>query len=251
MFKFPKIPKKSNVKKEKKPKTLLGEDQKTVINAIRIPIFVCIGLLIIVFFMIYSLLSGQSYNAYQISKNQKYAASIEVSQENNTTRIQELAQTLGIMNDKLTATDKNLVDNVMSLTKQQAEIKSNTLLANQQLKGLNASIHSRLSKQEKDLDGLIANLKKDYQIINDSANKLAAGSLGGNLTETNKYRIYSVAPYGVIIQNKEGTFMVAQINKELDVGTISAISESKVIAGNKFITHQNDFKMDSDANAQN
>ncbi len=243
------MPRKSNVKKEKKPKTLLSEEQKTIVNAIRIPIFVCIGLLIIVFLMICRLHLGQSYQAYQISKNQKYAASIEVSQENNATRIQELAQTLGTMNEKLTATD--LVDNVMSLTKQQAEIKSNTLLANQQLKGLNASIHSRLSKQEKDLDELISNLKKDYQVINDSANKLAAGSAGANLTETDKYRIYSVAPYGVIIQNKEGAFIIAQINKELDVGAISAISESKVIAGNKFITHQKDFKIDSDADAQN
>ncbi len=248
MFKFPKIPKISSfqkAKREKKPKILLGQEQKTIINAIRIPVYVCVGLLIIVFIMIYSLLSGQSYNAYQISKNQKYAASIEVSQENNTTRIQELAQTLGTMNETLTATNKNLVDNLMSLTKQQLEIKSNTLLANQQLKGLNASIYSRLSKQEKDLDELIANLKKDYHVINDSANKLAAGSAGTNLTETDQYRIYSVEPYGVIIQNKKGIFIVAQINKELEVGAISAITESKVIAGNKVITYQKDFKIDN------
>ena len=246
MFKLPKnfnLAKFIARNKEKKPTLALTEEQKAIVQAIKIPLFICIGVLLLTFILLVIVLSDQSSNAKHIHANQEILRSVEISQENNTTRIQRLDSKLSKMSREVVTTDKKLIKGVISATKNNSAILTQTEKVNTQLKGLNSSIHSRLSTQEKELNRLITNLKKDYQVINDSANKLAAAHTGNHLVESKEYRIYATTPYGVTLQDKAGNYIVAQINKDLSIGTISAISESKVIAGNQYITPQKDFKL--------
>jgi hypothetical protein len=54
---------------------------------------------------------------------------------------------------------------------------------------------------------------------------------------TTEYHIFSVEPYGVVIQNDKGQFQIARIGKRLDLGQITAISADAVQAGEWTIVH--------------
>ncbi|MBK2124500.1 hypothetical protein [Fangia hongkongensis] len=53
----------------------------------------------------------------------------------------------------------------------------------------------------------------------------------GKQTSTD-YRIYSINNYGLVLQNKNGDFVIATIGKDLpNVGTVTSLTADKVIAG--------------------
>ncbi|MCF6764751.1 hypothetical protein L3V82_03120 [Thiotrichales bacterium 19S3-7] len=65
-------------------------------------------------------------------------------------------------------------------------------------------------------------------------------SIPKGFKHTDQYTINGVAPYGVILQDSKGNFLIAQLNKQLSVGTISVITQGYIIAGDYVITYQHD-----------
>ncbi|WP_116964331.1 hypothetical protein [Fastidiosibacter lacustris] len=66
---------------------------------------------------------------------------------------------------------------------------------------------------------------------------------------TNRYRIYSVNNYGLVLQSEYGAFTIATIGKVLaDLGEITSIAADGVVAGDyKIITNPSGFKLNQTA----
>ncbi|MFT6835072.1 MAG: hypothetical protein ACJA0H_001106, partial [Francisellaceae bacterium] len=110
---------------------------------------------------------------------------------------------------------------------------------------LQNNLHSNLETQAKELTNVVENLKKDQgeitstiSLYNEITNKM-------KYETTDQYTIFAIESYGIVLQDKNANFILAQINKKLDIGFITAITEDFVIAGDYRITNRPGFKTHS------
>ena len=111
------------------------------------------------------------------------------------------------------------------------------------MKDLRDKLSVGLEKQEKELSLIIEKLKSDQKEVTSTISLYSEITNGKNYKTTDNYTIYAVENYGVVIQDIRGNFILAQINKQLDIGQITAITEDFVIAGSYRIVKQPNFKV--------
>lgn len=97
---------------------------------------------------------------------------------------------------------------------------------------IHQSVHD-ISDYQPQQDRKIQNLSTSLKKLNPK--KLTRDN---KLSPTQLYHIYTTEPYGVILQDKKGKFIIARINKKLPIGLISSISNNQVVAGNKVISKE-------------
>ncbi|TNF65961.1 MAG: hypothetical protein EP298_10470 [Gammaproteobacteria bacterium] len=150
-------------------------------------------------------------------------------------------------------TQNQILSNINKQTKAITSIDNNYNQVNQMINSAvknQSLIQSKLSQQFEQTNKAISNnaqsLAQILKLLNMKLGQLSDqnSSLHSILNtpqgfkRTDQYTISSIAPYGVIIQDKQGNFLIARLNKQLSVGVITAITEHYIIAGNYVITNE-------------
>ena len=144
----------------------------------------------------------------------------------------------------------NVVENQTELSKVVEAFKADQqkvaeLIAKSQTnaKKFSEEFQTNLKKQSEDLGNVIKVLKDDADEITTTISLYAEITNGKKYETAKDYTIYAVENYGVVLQDRQGNFILAQINKPLDIGTINAITDDFILAGSYRIIKQQDFQV--------
>lgn len=153
-------------------------------------------------------------------------------------------------NGILKSISTNVVDNQNELSKvvdafKQDQEKVAELIKTSQSRAekFNTTVQNTLKTQSKALSTVINTLKSSADEVTTTISLYAEITNGKKYETAKDYTIYAVENYGVVLQDRQGNFILAQINKPLDIGTINAITDDFVLAGSYRIIKQNDFQV--------
>lgn len=146
------------------------------------------------------------------------------------------------ISDNVATTNGALSKVAMDFKKDQETISKRITEGGAKIDKLSKNLHTNLEAQAKELTEVVKNLKKDQGEITSTISLYNDITNNMKYATTKEYTIYAVESYGVVLQDKNANFILAQINKKLDIGFITAITEDFVIAGNYRITQLPRFK---------
>jgi hypothetical protein len=187
--------------------------------------YLMLVMLVMLIMLIYSIISLRTNaitiesNKHLITQLQSHQTSINRIITTNSHKIKSLIETNANLNKKLTSIEGENED----LFKLVNDTKNDMVT-------LYKSIHD-ISDYQPQQDRKIQSLSTSLQKL--SPKKQPKHN---KLSQTQLYHIYKIEPYGVVLQDISGNFIIARINKKLAVGRISLISNNEVIAGNKVIS---------------
>lgn len=236
----------SKANDKKNPEIHLSPEQKRLSRTINLYALIIITLIILLGLLTINFKSQQNrlFNAVQNQKPQ--ITSIEKTIENTSTRFQKFVSRQNKMNQLMQKRDHKIKKKIKTIIKKrQAFIKKNENLLKklaQNQKKLNKTLSSKKSEFSKTIEA-IKNDQKKLNKIAKQFNSLFQKAPTQKLKPAKKYRIYTITPYGVILQDANGNYIIAQINKQLPIGKIKSISKNKVVAGDKVITYKKDFNI--------
>ncbi|MCF6767233.1 hypothetical protein L3V86_02485 [Thiotrichales bacterium 19S11-10] len=180
---------------------------------------------------------------------------IFIEQMSNQQRLNQISQKIEKLNKSVQQTEKaqlkteNTINhqtstlNTMNQTLKQ--ISQSIANSAQNQSNLEAKISQQITKTSQNTDKSMQTLEHILKILDTQPEHLEKSSKTHMISfsqapegyqKTDQYTLSGVAPYGIILQDNKGHFLIAQINKQLSVGIISVITEHYVIAGKYVIT---------------
>ena len=144
-------------------------------------------------------------------------------------RLKDVTEQMKVTNSTLKQTSKDLAAKQKTLSKEVGQL-------GQKLKGKSADIQDKLKKEADQLGKVIDQLDQDHSQIRKTVSLYNSITGKHDYQKTDKYHIYGVENYGVVLKDSNGNYTIAQINKRLSIGVITAITADYVIAGDYRIT---------------
>ncbi|MCF6777360.1 hypothetical protein L3V83_12385 [Thiotrichales bacterium 19X7-9] len=190
-------------------------------------------LLILIILLLAIILVQQFSDSQKTSQLNSHVTTLIKSVENTNQTQKQLTQALNKQSQVIQNNHVILNKTINNSEKAQERFEKSI---NQQLKNSSETINNNY----KSLDQLMRLLfnKSIGKSKNNNTITYSILDIPKGYKRTDQYTISGIAPYGVIIQDKQGNFLIARLNKQLSVGVITAITQHYVIAGDYVITDE-------------
>lgn len=211
--------------KTKKPKKMLTPEEKLQ----RIKLIIVAAFFILLLILLYEQMTSRAQIDQIAQKLESASDNLETFQVNQNNLISSLSKQINTATQEQTKVAKSVDQFLQNQIKIQSTLTQLQTQANQMQKDIqdqNAQFKTYLSNTNKK-----STASNSVTLVNSDGNM-------SKYKKTTDYTIYGDASYGVILQDKNGNYIIAQINKELPIGMITSISRNEVIAGDYIITRK-------------